>query len=219
MVYFASLIETSVFSSGTANQGSYSFLFGHIFIYPFVLLATHRLILLSDPSFLIFISELFRSRTVDFWILYLKYVFALSLVSLIFFVPLLAVLDIRDPDSMTMGRYLGLPFAMIIAYFCMRLGLAFPMCALDKATGLRRSWNASRGRGVSLWVLGLLVGLPIVIPHIVLSQFAFNTLEASNETAQILASLTSSVFDTLYYVLGAISLSLAYRQLGLDKQV
>ncbi len=219
VVVMGGWLEANIFDLLFGDPDQIFPLIGEFLITPVILLATHRLVLLKDPSFLVFPNELYRRRTTKFILLYIKImavmVTIILSILLIIIIPLSTLNLISFEESQSMGGYLAYPIVFIVIYFFMRFGIAFPMCALDQPTGLALSWKKTRGRGVFLWTLGILVGLPIMV-----LSFAIEWIPVvlpANEALNILLFIAGIAAGLLYSVVGAVALSLAFRTISAEK--
>ncbi len=228
VVAMGSWLEANIFDLLFGDPDQIFPLIGNFLIAPVILLATHRLILLKDPSFLVIPSELFRRRTINFLELFLRImaVVIVIIISIILIVllPLYMLNLFSIEERQSVGVYLPYPIVFIVIYFFMRFGIAFPMCALDQPTGLALSWKKTRGRDVFLWTLGILVGLPIIvlslaikwIPVILSANEALNVLLF--EVLNVLLFIAGIAVEVLSSVVVAVALSLAFRTISAEKE-
>jgi len=230
VVVMGSWLEANIFDLLFGDPDQIFPLIGGLLIAPVILLATHRLVLLNDPSFLVIPSELYRRRTINFLLLFIKIMAVV--IAIIISIILIVLLPhsifnlIPIEESQSIGSYLPYPVVFIITYFFMRFGIAFPMCALDQPTGLALSWKKTRGRGVFLWTLGILVGLPIMVLSLAIKWIPVDlpanealSVILFNEALNVLLFIVGIAVEPLSSVVGAVALSLAFRTISAEKEL
>lgn len=117
------------------------------------------------------------------------------------FNPSLLVLKYMPPDSVIL-TIAGLWLIYLVAfYLSMRFSFVFPAMALDQSYGLRRAWRDTRGQGLRLMAVQILVMIPLFLPFfgIELADLWFSSeLPNGCELTNIEPPSDSSITDPAY---------------------
>lgn len=108
---------------------------------------------------------------------------------------LAVVTGAQDPESIAQAtEVLMIPIAMLMLYVFARLSVTLPEIAIGtEGSGLSRAWHMSKGNGVRLIIVVLLLPLFVASPFLMLYQFdniVMNTIAAFGGYAMTLISVT-----------------------------
>jgi len=198
----------AVFVFLTRNQGV-GLIASFVNMAPLALFAVswHRLVLLGPRAIAPGLALVWSARETRFFVRALLFTVGLSLVAA---AP--AFLFARMMQGSPSGALLLVAVALGLLLVAMRVGLAFPATALDRAYGFAQSWRDTAGCGLPLLGIVVLTGLPFA-----LGVLLFHLLATSIGLARAAPYAMLFVEQAAGYLATAAmatAVSLAYRRLA-----
>jgi hypothetical protein len=198
-------------------------------VYTLFAVAWHRLVLLDDRSASSAPLSWNRRHTVFFGYLVAIYVL-FYVVVLSIFLPLVFAAMTAAPAGHDNGVSEGVivlaavmvAVAIIIGFYVFfRLSFVFPARAVDEEYGLTESWRHTKGNGLRLIAIALIVNLSVMVPFLILSQWLLvPMIEPSMGDAParpflsgslLLITIISIVIHFLLLALNVTLISLSFR--------
>jgi len=121
-----------------------------------------------------------------------------------------------DTRSILAGAGAGLVAVLAAVWLVARLGFTLPAAAVGLRYGLRESWRATRGLGLDLLALMVLVSLPLLLLAGALATLLINVLPPTPGPSAILAAGIALRLAISYIWLALVlaALSIAFRSHG-----
>lgn len=162
----------------------------------------HRLVLI-DPKLVSSAPLRFGRRELRF----LCWIITISLVFLVFAMPLMLLVFVFVGGSNKPNHFLVLVWSLIVLtpllYVVARLSVIFPAIATDREFGFKWAWALTKNHGLHL--VAIVVGLPIILALILNPLY--------RDQASLVETIILSFISAALAAVEVVAISLAYREL------
>jgi hypothetical protein len=183
-------------------------------LYVVIAVTCHRLILIGTDSMPAYGLDGWSMRETRFTC----WMFAISLLGFVFAIPA-GILFARVEDTV-LNYWLSIPILILAllpyAIICAKLSPILPRIAIDKAVSLKWAWELTRGNGIRLVFVTLIIPIIIIFP---LAIFIYYMTIAYYETGMmVLVEVIVTLVGYLLTIFIVSSLSVSYQWLIENRQ-